>query len=276
MPNQRRGKTSKSIARMIKDGYGQGELDHYKPWLDIRTVPSHGYAHRVYGKTTKRTHELLSNGEKKCLSIFDWSPKVIDIQEQYPLLPLEETIGIAEQLGYKHPTHPDTQQEIVMTSDFRLTVHENNQTVIKVRTYKETDILNTKPERILEKFEIEKVYWENRNIDWAIITEREIPEGLAVNTCLFLDQKPLRDYGLSPVDVRDISQYLTNQIQNTNAALNRLALDTDRALGFKLGTSLRVAYHLLETRQWVIDFHQAIDTEQVLQVLEVKLVDAEA
>ena len=89
---------------MIKDGYGQGELDQYKPWLDIRTVPSHGYAHRVYGKTTKRTHELLSNGEKRCLSIFDWSPSVVDIQEQYPLLPLEETIEIAEQLGYKHPT----------------------------------------------------------------------------------------------------------------------------------------------------------------------------
>nr|WP_238602194.1 TnsA endonuclease N-terminal domain-containing protein [Lysinibacillus parviboronicapiens] len=49
---------------------------------------------------------------------------VVDIREQYPLLPLEETIVIADELGLKHPTDPKTIEPDVMTTDFLLTVFE--------------------------------------------------------------------------------------------------------------------------------------------------------
>ncbi|BCT41723.1 TnsA endonuclease N-terminal domain-containing protein [Bacillus sp. DN_7.5] len=37
---------------------------------------------------------------------------IIDIQEQYPLLSLEETIVIATELGIKYPTDPKKWKEL--------------------------------------------------------------------------------------------------------------------------------------------------------------------
>ena len=39
-----------------------------------------------------------------------------------PLLPLEETVVIADELGLKHPTDPKINEPVVMTTDFLLTV----------------------------------------------------------------------------------------------------------------------------------------------------------
>ncbi|MCS1394205.1 TnsA endonuclease N-terminal domain-containing protein [Lysinibacillus boronitolerans] len=41
-------------------------------------------------------------------------------------MPLEETIVIADELGLKHPTDPKTNQPVVMTTDFLLTVDKGN------------------------------------------------------------------------------------------------------------------------------------------------------
>nr|WP_255193827.1 TnsA endonuclease N-terminal domain-containing protein [Brevibacillus laterosporus] len=46
------------------------------------------------------------------------------MREQFPLLPLEETIVIANELGINHPTDPKTGSPIVMTTDFLLTVNK--------------------------------------------------------------------------------------------------------------------------------------------------------
>lgn len=35
--------------------------------------------------------------------------------------------------------------------------------------------------RVLEKFEIERVYWERHHIDWGIVTELEVPKNMAHN-----------------------------------------------------------------------------------------------
>ena len=60
---------------------------------------------------TNRQHEFLSRlGRKYFLTEFyDF---IIDIQEQYPLLSLEETIVIATELGIKYPTDPKKWKEL--------------------------------------------------------------------------------------------------------------------------------------------------------------------
>jgi LPS O-antigen subunit length determinant protein (WzzB/FepE family) len=42
----------------------------------------------------------------------------MDIKDQYLLLPIEETMDIAMELGIKYPAYPKSGEEIVMTSDF--------------------------------------------------------------------------------------------------------------------------------------------------------------
>lgn len=60
----------------------------------------------------------MSDLEPNYFCLTEYSDLVVDVREQFPLLPLEETIVIAEELGIKHPTDPKIGEPIVMTTDF--------------------------------------------------------------------------------------------------------------------------------------------------------------
>ncbi len=52
------------------------------------------------------------------------------------MLPIGETILIAEELGIEHPNQPQTCEDIVTTTDFLLTVNNGNQVVDVASTVK--------------------------------------------------------------------------------------------------------------------------------------------
>src|SRR6266481_8378832 len=116
---------SATMKRWIAEGRGQGHGQHYQPWLGARDVPSNGYVNRILGWKTKRRHEFMSNLEASYFYILEQSSSVADIREQFPLLPLHETLAIAEQCGIKHPRVPNTTEPIVMTTDFLVDVGNN-------------------------------------------------------------------------------------------------------------------------------------------------------
>src|SRR5438876_7959715 len=157
------------IAKFIGEGRGQGEGAAYKPWLTVRDVPSVGFSSRIMGWKTGRLHHLFSNHESGYFHIGEWAKKVIDIREQYPLLPLENTLAIAESCGIKHPVNPKTKKPIVLTTDFLLTLEHEGQHVEQARTIKPFAQLAS--DRTLEKFEIERLYWGSLHTDWGIVTE---------------------------------------------------------------------------------------------------------
>jgi hypothetical protein len=95
--------------------------------------------------------------ERNYFYILEYSDNVIDIREQYPLLPIEDTISIANELGISYPRHPEIGEDIIMTTDFLITVSTEGGVKEVARTIKSKDDLLDK--RILEKFEIERVFW---------------------------------------------------------------------------------------------------------------------
>ena len=175
-------KRSKALdkERKIKEERGFGQGQEYRPWITIQDFPSSGRVSRIKGIKTKRQHEFLSDLERNYFYFLEFADKVIDIREQFPLLPLEETVLIAKELGIQHPEHPQTKEPIVMTTDFLITI-KNPMGQIKevVRTLKYKDKLLD--QRILEKFEIERIYFEKRGIDWGIVTEQEVDKAVAQN-----------------------------------------------------------------------------------------------
>lgn len=94
----KRTRTSK-IEKWIKEGRGTGIGSEYKPWLNIQDVASMGRSTRLKGIKTNRQHEFLSDLERNYFYLTEYSDFVVDIREQFPLLPLEETIVIADELG---------------------------------------------------------------------------------------------------------------------------------------------------------------------------------
>jgi hypothetical protein len=124
------------IAKWIKEGRGSGQGVNYRPWLRIQNVSSRGYVNRVPGWKTAREHHLMSNLERDVFYALEWAPDVNDIREQFPLLPLDLTLSIAEKLGVPHPKEPGTKEPIVMTTDFLITsggTFSNRETAICVK-----------------------------------------------------------------------------------------------------------------------------------------------
>lgn len=80
-------------------------------------MSSKGRSTRLKGIKTNRQQEFLSDLERNQFYLTECSDYVVDIREQFPLLPLEETIIIADELGLKHPTDPKTNEPVVMTTD---------------------------------------------------------------------------------------------------------------------------------------------------------------
>src|ERR1041384_925751 len=127
MAKRKRRRTAESIRRLIKEGRGTGRLSEYKPWLHIQDVPSRGLVARILGWKTRRVHHLLSLFEQLYFYTLEWSSIVTDIREQYPLLPLEETLSIARDCGISHPVHPTTRYPTVLTTDFLVTANSEDQ-----------------------------------------------------------------------------------------------------------------------------------------------------
>jgi hypothetical protein len=255
------------IDRRIKEGRGQGRGRDYKPWLTVQDVPSIGLATRILGWKTGRVHHLFSKLELADFLTEDWAKHVVDIREQYPLLPLSETLSIAQRCNIRYPTVPGTKQAVVLTTDFVITIANGLERVEQARTVKYAADLSS--QRTLEKFEIERRYWKARNVDWGIVTEREIPHMLARNVELIHNHRDITHrLPLTHEEIHDITVVLTSKImQSSDSSLRNVAIACDKQLGLDLGACLTIAYHLLATRQWEIDMSIPIRPGMPLVIL---------
>lgn len=70
-----------------------------------------------------------------------------------------------------------------MTTDFFITLQQNGELIDVARTIKsKVDLLDR---RIIEKFEIERIYWERKDVSWSIVTEADINKTIAENIIFF-------------------------------------------------------------------------------------------
>ncbi len=258
MAKRKRETTQTVIDRRIQEGRGQGTGADYKPWLFVQDVPSRGLAHRIKGWKTSRVHHLFSNHERDYFYLLEWSVVVQDIREQFPLLPLEETMEIAKQCHIRHPTDPKTQYPVVMTTDFLVTVIREGQAIDQARAIKPVSQLSQM--RVVEKLELERRYWQNRNVDWGIVTAREIPQVTTNNVRLLHSYRDLEGRTFSRDDISLITSGLTARMKaQPDLPLRQVTAECDQQLNLGPGTSLAVAYHLLAIRQWRVNMNIPID-----------------
>jgi hypothetical protein len=258
--------TQRKIERWIKEGRGEGSGADYKPWLRIQDVPSRGRSHRVKGWRHGRVHHLLSDLEANIFYTYEWSLSVLEIREQYPLLPFEETLSIAEELAIKHPCDRKTGHPTVMSTDFVLTIKQGTRTVFHARQAKYSSELD-KP-RTLEKLEIERRYWERRNVDYGIVTERDLLMVLVHNIKWLHPRYDVPSFSnLTKETINEIATVLTQMVLHEDAALRKITSDCDSRLKLSNGRSLSIARHLIATRYWKADMTKSLKEGERLILL---------
>ena len=142
----------------------------------------------VKSSLTGRTHHYLSKLEYSAHLIAEYTPSVIDIREQFALLPWNDTKAIAEALQIPHPIYPGSCIPTVMTTDLVLTLKEPDGIRLLAVSVKMTKDLTR---RTLEKLALEKSYWTSKGIDWVLETEQSLPMVRARNLEFFENSRHL-------------------------------------------------------------------------------------
>ena len=247
------------IEKYIKQGYGNGEGKEYKPWIEIQDFPSLGRVSRPFGWKTNRIHHLLSDLEKKYFYILEWSDIVVDIREQFPLFDREFAINIAQERGIKYPVFKGTDIPYIMTTDFMITVSLGNGHAKHIaRTIKPSSDLEKKS--VIEKYEIERSYWEKKGIDWGLVTENEINDNLASNIewihlCYRYEDLEFND----KTYFTELVNVLVNRLYKIDIPLSTLLSNLDFEYNAEPGTFLKVFKHLMAIKVLKIDLTQKIN-----------------
>jgi hypothetical protein len=231
--------------RYIREGRGQGAGAQYKPWLTVRDFPSLGIVSRVKGQKTGRVYHLMSNNETNLFYLLDWSENVLDIREQYPLSDLADVITIAERAQIRYPYDNKSGFPYVMTSDFYV-VTTNGAVALSVKPSTELN----KP-RVLEKLEIERRYWNARNVKWELVTEREINQTKARNIEWLSQARDLGQFGLTiSQQALCVDFIISGSISEPRGELLR---KLEQCYGLACGMGLNIYKHLVYHKRIKID-----------------------
>ena len=268
MSKRQRGFTRKKYEKWLKEGRGQGYDKEYKPWLTIQDVPSNGEATRIHGIKIDRQHDLLSRNEKNYFYIAEFADNVIDIMEQYPLLPIEHTEIVAADIGVVHPSDPFTGENTVITCDFLLKVISDGKEKYIARTIKELAELND--ERQIQKFEIERRYWEIKGIEWGIVTEDEFSTVLAKNISVIRSFYSLADIeGLEKLNQTQINCLINEfkrYISEGKGIIRKISREFDNKMNLKAGTGIKIFKHLVASKQVAIEMQKPLSLDKSIGV----------
>ena len=249
MARKNNSPTEVTFQKWIKEGRGSGRGRDYQPWLTVRDFASQGRTHRVFGHKAQRTHHLFSDLELAVFLILDWQPDILDIREQF-CLQRETTLELAKKYGIRHPAIGGVAQ--FMTSDFLVNSSRTGKTKFALQAKYSTDL--EKP-RTIEKLELERRYWQRKEVPWFLITEKEIP------TTVFQNINWLYPAQAETVHETDLAQRINfychhfSKSQGTN--LIDLAKSLDVSYDLPAGQSLLEIRHLLAQRIFTFNIHTA-------------------
>ena len=248
-----------------KRGTGTGK--EYKPWFFVSEVSSRGQKNRVLGTKTGRIHTCLSELERDYCYILDFSDKVIDIREQFPLLPLSKTVKIAKDLGLRHGSD-NSGNPLIMSTDFLITLNSGE---IVARTLKYQSELNEKANSIMPKFRIEEEYYKELGINWQIVREIDFDRVKARNIGACYGFKDLRYQGEIFKEYASYKNHVLEMynrlMESNNKPLKNLLSNYEKDTNLDQGIAINIIKHMLFHKMITIDMRSFIKLGKNLEII---------
>ena len=239
--------------RFLSENRGAGELASYKPWLSIQDFPSKGRVSRVKGWKTNRIHHFFSDIQTRCFYMFEWNDEVVDIREHYPLLDLVEVVK--EDKDLKQDFFTNEEPPYILTTTFLLTLRNHKYVA---RTIKSSSELEKKS--VLERLEIERRYWTAKQIDFGIITQKEIPIKMVKNIeWVHQSLYTFEERGLTKKLLENYCTILIDKFRDSNYSIRKITSDFDKENNVSDGTGLYIFKYLLASKFITIEMNESID-----------------
>ncbi|WP_430789084.1 TnsA endonuclease C-terminal domain-containing protein [Virgibacillus flavescens] len=264
-----------TIKRFLKEGRGQGEGQEYKSWLQVQDIASQGRSSRTFGFTSQRVHHLLSDLQLYYFYLLEFDDQVIDIREQFPLLDFHEMNVPVDQELEKKLFNSKTNVPHVFIVPFMVTrIDQDGNPFYEARVIKSSTELAKKT--TISRLELLRRYFEQKQIDFGIVTEKEINKQLARNTGWVLTAYDIQDYpeliGNLAFLKKDLKDYLTNPIETFQSIIQRI----EKSYQLDEGLGLILLKHLVATKEIQMELNQKIDLSRRVEEYRVQVSNLEA
>lgn len=253
--------------KKIVEGRCQGEGADYKPYINNQDIASQGRTTRHKGIKVARQVITLSDYETKCRRIFEFSQAIVQIKEQYAL-DINETRLIADTLGIKHPTDPQTKELVPVDFDFFLKVKQDDgETKWMARTFKQKDKLCDR--RVIEKFEIAREWCRQNNISWGIITEEELDSTVCKNIEKVNSYYDIAGVGLQKMRAKErrrLIEYFVGQVLECSEPIRDVCVELEEEFELDYGVGLGLFKYLVAQHILEIDMTKELEVSEVVPV----------
>ncbi len=255
--------------RSLRQGLGLGVKEDYRPWVRIWSFGSEGVSSAVPGVIVKRTHELLSGIETRVFLLAEFSRGVVDIREQFPLLPLDHVVALAEAAGITYPHR--TGAPYVLTTDLLVTKLIGGVPHYLAIAVKPAAKLLEKS--ILDKLEIERLWWNSIGVEWVLATEEDVSEAVGDNLMWISHYFREKDFNYAAIDISALPElalmlptgvYLIVDVINQISNHFNFSIDQSKLLLCKA-----IWEHVLK-----IDLNISIPKDGLLKILDWDFADA--
>jgi hypothetical protein len=261
----------KAIDERVRQGDGQGHGGQYDPWIKVYGVSLDSHKYRELGWKTGREHHLFSSLEFDVFCILDWLPNVLDVREQFPLLPIDETLALAAQMRITHPNvqykRTSPYKYIVMTTDLLIDIQTDTgvrQVALDIKPSGELD-----KRRTLEKLELARRYWAARGIEWRIITQHDYNHVIAKNLKekLRAHRSPTGKIRLPENELDELGYNFTEIVRTGDMSLSKAARTFEQQNSLDPGSGITLAWHLIATKKWIVDLSVLLQTSRKLSLI---------
>ena len=261
-----------TLKRFINEGRGSGEGKEYKSWLQVQDVKSQGRSTRLFSYKTQRVMHLLSDLQLYYFYLLEFDNQVIDIREHYPLLDFhEQDISLDEKLKRKL-FNAKTNVPHILTVPFLVTKLDSQQIpYYEARVIKSSSELE-KPSTI-ERFELIRRYCNKKNIDFGIVTEKEINKQLARNISWILTAYDISTYSELVGNYHSLKIDMVQLFSFPNITFQEVFTKIEKNYQLPEGSALILFKHLLATKQLHMDINTKIELSDCVSLYDIQWIE---
>lgn len=259
-----------TIKRFLKEGRGQGEGTTYKPWLQVQDIASQGRSTRIFSSKSQRVIHLLSDLQLYYWYLLEFDNTVLDVREQFPLLDFHEmNISVDQELERKLFNAKTNVPHVFIVSFMVKRIDENNNPFYEARVIKSSTEFAKKA--TISRLELLRRYFEKKQLDFGIVTEKNINKQLSRNIGWMLTAYDIQDYpalvGNFSFLKKDFLYYLSDQSDTFQRIFQRI----EKNYHLDEGLGLILFKHLIATKQINMDLSRKIDLSGKVEEYRVKL-----
>lgn len=113
-------------------------------------------------------------------------------------------------------------------------------------------------QRVLEKLEIERRYWNDRGVDWRLVTEREINRQKAKNIEWLHSSKKLKGLPYADILLNEMLSEMERLYLETENPILDICEQIERTFFVDTGAGLALFKHLVANKRLSLDMNQPV------------------